>query len=170
MRQILLIIVLIVLPQSTHAQKSNNLPLGWDLTYSSVLNGNHIGRDEWISKWLAQNYQSPIKQSISGWNDEPIVSSILIEHPAFHAGEHITLWFVRTKGHAYHWGFIEGKPPRNVKDPLDPQLYDKLFALMSSWQQAKPLKSGDTPVGAYPDTWAFSVTTIAAIHDRCFLP
>ena len=91
MTKILLVIVLIVLPHSTSAQKSNPPALGWDLTYTSVLNANHIGRNECIWKWLGPNYQSPIKTFISGWNGEPIESSILIEHPAFHAGEHITL-------------------------------------------------------------------------------
>jgi len=120
-----------------------------------VLNANHIRRDEWIWKWLGPNYQSPIKTLISDWNGEPIESSILIEHPAFHAGEHITLWLVRTKNHSYHWGLIEGKPPRNIKEPLDPALYDKLFALMSSWEQAKPLKSENTPVGGVPGYMGF---------------
>jgi hypothetical protein len=155
MKQILLVLVLLVAQGSAYAQKSNSRSLGWDLTYSSVLNTNHVAPNEWLWKWLGPNYKSPIGQLVSDWNDEPIVSSILIEHPAFHAGEHITLWFVRTKNHAYHWDLIERKPPRNVKAPLDPALYDKFFAELSSWQQAKPVSADKTPVGGVPGFMGF---------------
>jgi len=155
MIKLLLTIALIQLPQFALAQKANQPSLGWDLTYNSVLNVNRIGRNEWIRKWLGPRFQSPIKKHISDWNGEPIESSILIEHPAFHAGEHITLWFVRTKNHAYSWALIEGKPPRSVKEPITPTRYDKFFAVVSAWQQAPPLKPEDTPDQGVPGFMGF---------------
>jgi hypothetical protein len=153
--------ILIILPQSAYAQTPNSRPLGWDLTYSSVLNANHIGREEWIRKWLGRNYESPVKGLISGWNDEPILSSILIEHAGFHAGEHMTLWFVRTKDHAYQWELVKGKAPYKDKQFLSTQAYDNLFAVVSSWQQARTLKAADTPVGGVPGYMGF-----LSLYDR----
>jgi hypothetical protein len=144
-----LIITVAILSQPVCAQKSS-LSLGWDLTYSSVLERNNVGRGEWIWKWLGPDYQSPVGKLISEWRGEPIVSSVLIEFPAFHAGEHTTAWFVRTKDHAYYWEFLEGKPPDPAKEALKPQLYDKLFATASAWQQGKPLRVEDTPTGGIP--------------------
>jgi hypothetical protein len=112
-----------------------------------VLERNKIAHDEWIWEWLGQNYQSPVKNLIENWEGEPIESSILIEHPVFHAGEHIAFWFIRTKNHAYHWKFAEGKPYRHVKESVSTELYDRLFEQMSSWQQAEPSKPENTPVG-----------------------
>jgi hypothetical protein len=161
MTEVVLTLALILLPNSLFAQKSNHPALGWDLSYTTILNANQIAQDEWIRKWIGPHFQSPITKHISGWNGEPIESSILIEHPAFHAGEHITLWFVRTKNHAYHWGLIEGKPPRSVKESLDPALYDKFFAVVSAWQQASPLKAEDTPDGGIPGYIGF-----LSVYDR----
>jgi uncharacterized short protein YbdD (DUF466 family) len=155
MTKVLLVLALILLPNSLSAQNLKRSALGWDLTYTSVLNANHIGPGEWIRNWLGPHFQSPIKKYVSGWDGEPIESSILIEQPAFHAAEHVTLWFVRTKSHAYHWELIEGKPPRGVKEALDPALYDKFFAVVSAWQQAKPMKSEDTLDGGIPGYMGF---------------
>jgi hypothetical protein len=140
------ILALPVYPQPQKARHS----LGWDLTYASVLKRNKVEPTEWISRWLGRNYQSPIKSLIARWRGEPIISSVLIESPAFHAGEHVSLWLVRTKDRAYYWELIEGKPPIHVKEPLSPQLYDQMFKTISTWQQAEPLKPEDTPPSAAP--------------------
>src|SRR5687767_747288 len=103
-----LLIAVAILCQPIYAQKSG-ISEGWDLTYYSVLEKNNVNRREWIWKWLGPKYESPAKKLISEWQGEPIVSSILIEFPAPHAGEHIGAWFVRTKDHAYCWDFVEGK-------------------------------------------------------------
>lgn len=68
---------------------------------------------------------------------------------------------MRTKNHAYHWSLIEGKPPRSVKEPLDPALYDKFFAVVSAWRQAGPLKSEDTPDQGIPGYIGF-----LSVYDR----
>jgi len=149
MKQILLVALLIIAPKVTYAQKSDVLPLGWDLTYTALLNANHMGPDDWIRKWLGPNYESPIKQSISTWNYEAIESSILLEFPAPHAGEHITMWFVRTKSQAYYIELVEDNPHK-TKEALKTQEYDKFFGVTSRWQQAKPLKSENTPENGIP--------------------
>jgi hypothetical protein len=144
-----LIVALALLGQPVCAQDSTP-SLGWDLTYSSVLERNNIGRSEWIRKWLGSGYQPPAKKWIAGWRGEPIVSSILLEYPAFHAGEHTTMWFVRTKDNAYYWQSVEDAESDDEKKVLKPRAYDNLFVLVSSWQQAKPLKVEDTPVNSKP--------------------
>ena len=152
--RILLIIGLLLLPSPVFAQQSNRLELRWDLTYESVLSAHHVSKDEWIRTWLG-SHESPAKKLISDWSDGPIESSILIEHPAFHAGEQITFWAVRTKNQAFQWLLTEGKPPDRVKEPLDPKLYDKLFARMLSWKQAKPLKRENTSAQDIPGYLGF---------------
>lgn len=156
MKQLALLIILAMLSQPPYGQKAHNTrPLGWDLTYTSVLDRNNIGRDEWIRKWLGPKYKSSVKALIDGWKGDPILSSILIEAPAPHAGERNTIWLVRTKDNAYHWGFVEGKPPYKVKEPMKPKLYDDVFAALSAWQQGKPLKPEDTPIGGVPGYMGF---------------
>ncbi|HEV2915278.1 MAG TPA: hypothetical protein VGX92_18510 [Pyrinomonadaceae bacterium] len=148
--RIILLALLIDSCQSPHIQRTESkqqASLGWDLTYSSVLERNKVARDEWLWQWLGQNYQSPVKNLLEHWEDEPILSSILIEHPVFHAGEHIAFWLIRTKNHAYYWKFAEGKPYRHVKESVSTELYDHLFEQMASWQQAEPSKPENTPVG-----------------------
>ena len=87
--------------------------------------------DDWVWKWLGQNYESPIKQLISTSNHEAIESSILLEFPAPHAGEHITMWFERTKSQAYYIELVEDNPPHKTKEALKTQEYDKFFDVTS---------------------------------------
>lgn len=155
-----LIIAVVLLGQPVGAQNSTP-SLGWDLTYSSVLERNNVGSGEWIRQWLASGYQAPAGKWISGWRGEPIVSSILIECPAFHAGEHTTMWFVRTKNRAYYWQSVEGQEAHDEKKVLRPRVYDGLFMRASSWQQAKPLRAEDTPTGGVPGYIGF-----LSLYDR----
>jgi hypothetical protein len=148
--QIILLALLASFCQPPYAERTKSeqqSSLGWDLTYSSVLERNKVGHDEWVWGWLGQNYQSPVKNLLENWGDEPIVSSILIEHPVFHAGDHLAFWFVRTKNHAYYWKFAKGKPYRHIKESVNTELYDRVFEQMSLWQQAEPSKPKDTPGG-----------------------
>jgi hypothetical protein len=131
------------------------------LTYATVLDRNRIGRAEWIRKWLGPAYQSRVRTLIRGWKGSPIQSSILIEAPAPHAGERYTMWLVRTSDKAYHWEFVEGRPPYNVKQPMKPQLYDDLFTTLSSWQQGEPVKPENTPTGGIPGYMGF-----LSLYDR----
>lgn len=138
------------------AQRASVSQLGWDLSYSSVLDVNAVGPNEWIRKWLGPDYQSPAKTWISAWNHEPIESSILLEYPA-HAGERIIMWFARTKTSAYYHERAEGnplykdnKPPQEASKSLDVQAYDQFYSAVSSWKQQKPLSLEETPNGAIP--------------------
>ncbi len=155
MKQIVLLLVLLISAGSVHAKKPKSPPLGWDLTYKTVLNTNHVAQDEWIWKWLGPDYESPVKRLISTWNHGPIESSILVDFPAPHAGEHITMWFVRTKTKAYYFEEVERNPPHKTREALSPQSYDKLFVAMSSWNQAQPLKAEDTPENGIPGYQGF---------------
>ncbi len=112
------------------AQKATAETLGWDLSYSSVLDANGVRPNEWIRKRLGSNYQSPVKAKIAAWRHGPIESSILLEYPAPHAGERITQWFVRTSAAAYYYERAEGKddkPPHETED-LDERGAEPLLA------------------------------------------
>ena len=148
--------VLIAACATACAQKAMAGSLGWDLSYSSVLDAKSVGPDEWIRKWIGPNYQSRAKGWISSWSHGPIQSAVLLEFPA-HAGERIIMWFVRTKDQAYYYERAEGtpllrddKPPAERNESLDVQAYDKLFSAAANWQQATPRKPEDTPNGAPP--------------------
>lgn len=144
--------------QVGYAQQSDS-SLGWDLTYSSVLKKNNVAPSQWIWKWLKFGYgesdardQSPAQKWISEWRGEPIISSILIEYPAFHAAEHTTEWFVRTENKAFYWRIVEDRAePKIEKKYFTVQAYDDLFKEVSSWRQAILRKPEDLPPGMSPD-------------------
>src|SRR5260370_38873701 len=85
-----------------YAQPANSQSLGWDLSYSSVLDANGVRSDEWLRRWVGPNYQSSAKGWISSWSHGPIQSAVLLEFPA-HAGERIIMWLFRTKDQAYYY-------------------------------------------------------------------
>lgn len=132
--------------------------LDWDLTYTSVLEKNSVSRKEFLWKWRKLGYQGPFTRKelpaqkwIDGWHGEAIVSSILIEIPAGHAAEHINEWFVRTENHAYRWSLVEDNLWIEKKQELNPQLYDDLFAQVSSMQQGVPEKPEDLSTDTPPE-------------------
>jgi hypothetical protein len=128
--------------RSSEWVQASNTTFGWDLTYVSLLEKNNVDRSDWIWKWLNSEYQAPAQKWISEWQGEPIISSILIEYAAFsHAGEHTTMWLIRTKDRAYFWEEIENANFSKKKKELNPQVYDDLYKQVSSWQQAKPAES-----------------------------
>jgi hypothetical protein len=120
---------------------------GWDLTYKSVLERNNVGKSEWIWPWLDRD-KSPAADWIANWEGKPVVSSILIEHPAFHAAEHTTIWLIRTNDEAFYWGLVEGGDQN--EEPIAPQIYDVIYQKATAWQQfvpkpAKELRKGELP-------------------------
>lgn len=137
-------ILLISSNHSIYSQKQvqkSTPSLGWDLTYSSVLERNKVAKGEWIWKWLGKNYESPVKSLIQNWEGEPIVASILIEHPAFHAGEHYTTWYVRTENNAFNYIFVKEKPNLNISTSLNKEKFDKVFKQVFTWRQGKSVKT-----------------------------
>ena len=157
-----LIITIIILTQTVCSQNSEPY-FGWDLTYESVLERNNVDRKEWIWKWLNFTYkdefnskfETPAKKWIAEWNGKPIISSILIDYPAFHAAEHTTMWFFRTIDKAYFWEFIDDSSSNLEKQDLDIKVYDKIYEQMSSWQQAVPPRAEDLPTDAPPGGVSF---------------
>lgn len=161
MNHVLLLALLIIVPKDICAQKSDTLPLGWDLTYVSVLNTNKVKPDAWVRKWLGPNYESSIKPFISDWKDGAIESAILLEFPNPHAAEHITIWFVRTRDQAHYIELVEDDPPQRTQETLKTDEYDNFFGVISRWQQAKPLKPKDVPENGIPGYIGF-----LSLYDR----
>ncbi|HEY0461164.1 MAG TPA: hypothetical protein VGC97_18660 [Pyrinomonadaceae bacterium] len=123
-----------------------------------MLEKNNVARNEFLWIWRKSGYQgpntrkeSPAEKWIEEWQGEPIVSSILIDFPAPHAGEHIDIWFIRTENNAYLWSLVENDLQKEKKQELNAQVYDNLFAEVSAMQQAVPPRiedlSTDTPPG-----------------------
>ena len=127
---------------------------GWDLTYKSVLERNNVAKSEWIWPWLAQ-YKSPAEKWISGWEGKPIVTSILIEFPAFHAAEHTTIWLIRTNDEAFYWEMVEGRESDKNEESIAPQVYDAVLKQALSWQQLEPKMAKDLPEQALPGYFGF---------------
>lgn len=120
--------------------------LGWDLTYRSVLRANHVGNGEWIVKWLKSHNGAPVDKLLKNWHHDAITSSILLDVPAFHAGERVVQLLVRTQNAAYAWVFTDGEAEESQDKPIDALLYDKLMTELRSWEQAPALskeKAGD---------------------------
>jgi len=118
---------------------------GWDLSYESILKKNSIARDDWLAKWVKSRQSLPIQQIISAWEHTPITSSILLEQPAFHAGEQLAFWFVGSTDSAYLWIFLHGE--RKDHKPIDFALYDSLLNTVADWQQKPPLVNDKAPSG-----------------------
>jgi hypothetical protein len=121
------------------AQQPNNSTLGWDLSYTAVQKNNNLDNKTRLSQWSGRNPQSLIKRIISEWQEDPILSSVLIEYPAFREDKKISIWFVRTKKNAYYWYLIDTQPAGFSKKPFDKKLFDKLYKEVNSWKQASLL-------------------------------
>jgi hypothetical protein len=144
--------------------KGSASTLGWDLTFRTILKQNSIGMGEWIVRWLMipttdqgdpppMYYKSPITDTITTWKDDKIVSSVLLEYPAFHAGEHLTLWMVRTQSNLYLWEYVKGKPKIERK-LIDTEIYDREFQNIFSLDNSKKLSIEDVPDGSIPGYFA----------------
>lgn len=148
--RILLVVILIGLPIGAQEKRAS---FGWDLTYKSVLDRNNVAKSEWIWGWLA-HYKSPAENWVSGWEGKPIISSILIEYPAFHAAEHTTMWLIRTDDEAFYWESIEGNHADN-EEPIALTVYDTVYKEASSWQQLPPKTAKELPEQVVPGYLGF---------------
>lgn len=148
----LVIIILLGLPISAQ----NKDTFGWDITYRSLLERNNVAKTEWLWRWLA-DYKTPAESWIVNRGSEPIVSAILIEYPAFHAGEHTTLWYFRTADGAYYWESVRGQKHRS-EEPLKPTVYDTFFQAVSTWDQLKPKPPADLQNDELPGYFGFLST------------
>ncbi len=125
----------------------------WDFSYESVLERNNVAKTEWIWSWLG-NYRSPAEKWAAAWEGKPIISSILVEYPAFHAGEHETMWLIRTSDEAFYWEAIEGREAVD-EEPLSTDAYDAIYKQVSSWEQLTPKPKSELQTGAIPGYFGF---------------
>lgn len=141
------LVLFLALSLSVTAQEKNLL--GWDLSYGTVLKQNNPADTDWVRMWLAQS-ESPAEKWIATWQNAPIISSILIEHPAFHAAERTTMWFVRTNDGAYYWELVQASKPRRNEEEIKPEVYDALFSTITAWKQLNARPASETPKDILP--------------------
>ena len=127
---------------------------GWDLDYATLLNGQSAEDTLFLKKWLAAE-KSPAKGWIDDWKGDPLVSSILIDYPAFHAGERTTMWFGRTSTKAFYRENINSTRPQNREMELPTDVYDQIFDTVSLWQPYKPKRKNDLPKDVIPGYFGF---------------
>jgi hypothetical protein len=139
-----------------HAREAaDGATLGWDLSYRSVLRANGVGRGDWLVKWLKSHESAPIERLVAKWPHEPITSSILLDAPAFHAGERMVYWLVRTNAGAYLWHYVDGAAQEAAGEPIEPHLYDRLLSGIWEWEQGPPLSMERAGREAAPGYFGF---------------
>jgi hypothetical protein len=111
--------------------------LGWDLTYLPLLTSSGVCPGELYCEFAAQKPQPPVNRLFAEWQGDPIISSVLIELPDGHA-DMMAWWLIRTKEHAYWWGFHPHRPNPLGKQPLLEQDFDRAFEAMACWRQDEP--------------------------------
>lgn len=131
-----------------------------DLTYKTILEQNKLDKIEWIQKWFTTYSKSPAPSWISTWKGDPIVTSVLIEHPNFHAAERTTLLLVRTKSRAFYWESVQSDyysaaevEKRTQRKEIKAGKYDKFFETVAPWKQADVLKPRQPVDGVSPEFW-----------------
>jgi hypothetical protein len=136
--------------------------LGWDLTYKSSLTRTGLCPGSPVCEEWAKP-QPPIHKHASEWQEDPITSSFEIELPDGHASM-AALWFIRTRDHAYYWGFYPlDKDYSGGKHPIPTQEYDRVFETMSCWRQDEPLQRTFGPDGYIGSSACISKVS----RDRC---
>lgn len=116
---------------------SSSQPLGWDLTYFSVMTRLRVcpGND-FCEQWAKP--APPIQKHVAEWQGDPIVSSFELELPDGHAGM-VSLWFIRTKDQAYYWSFYPlDQDYSDGKHVIPTEDYDKVFEKISCWVPFEP--------------------------------
>jgi hypothetical protein len=121
----------------------------WDLSYDSLLVRNNVAKNEWIWTWLGRT-KSPAPDWVANWKGKPIVSSILIEYPAFHAAERTTTWLIRTEDQAFYWEEVEGTKWGRKEEPISLEIYDDIYRQVASSQQLVPKSANELPAEALP--------------------
>jgi hypothetical protein len=111
--------------------------LGWDLTYLFILKSSGVCPGHIYCEVAAEKPQPPVNKHFAEWEGDPIVSSILIELPDGHA-DMMAMWLIRTKEHAYWWGFHPHQANPLGKLPVPTQDYDRVFEAMVCWRQDEP--------------------------------
>ena len=119
----------------------SNQPLGWDLTYASVVAKTRLCPGSPLcEQWLEPTPKriSPIYKHISEWQGDPIISSIEFEFPDGHASM-VAWWLIRTKNQAYIWSFHPWNTDYSGDKLVIPtDDYDPVFEKLSCWLQIEP--------------------------------
>jgi hypothetical protein len=144
---------LTVLGESVVAPRGVVAGPAWDLSYQRVLADNHVKPNEWLAEWLRVHRSAPMKEVSERVNEVGVRSAILLEYPAFHAGERLTFLVIRTDVDAYAWNFVDGKSSEYKARLLDPNGVDSLVAELFAWVQGPPLNREevlpDVPAGYF---------------------
>ena len=111
--------------------------LGWNLTYGPILRRDGLCPGDQFCEIVARKPQPPVGEKIAEWQDDPIISSMLIELPGGHAGMAAT-WAIRTRDHAYLWAFNRSQPDSANKQTIPSSDYDRAFEEMACWRQDEP--------------------------------
>jgi hypothetical protein len=115
--------------------------LGWDLTYMPLLRSSGVCPGHPYCGVATEKPQPPVNKYFAEWQGDSIVSSILIELPDGHA-DMMAIWLVRTKEHAYWWGFHPHRDDPLGKQPIPTREYDRAFETMECWRQYEPSNRG----------------------------
>ena len=123
--------------------------LGWNLVYESALTNNGFGPDSPMWKWIHEDGpRPPINKTVEEWQDEPIISSILIEIVG-PEGSPGGFWYIRTANHLYKWDFNRGKFDTPKQELTKLPEYDSAFEEMMCWQQGAPVRTDSLFDGYY---------------------
>lgn len=123
--------------------------IGWDLVYESALKRAHFGPDSPMWKWIHEDGpRPPVNKMVAEWQDDPIISSILIEVVG-PEGSPGGFWYIRTANNLYRWDFNRGKFNSRKKELTNLREYDKAFEEMTCWQQAEPTRTDSLFEGYY---------------------
>lgn len=149
---------LVFLTVATAAQQVR--PIDWDFSYLTLLEKNNVGKDEVVRRWLS-GVKSPAENWVRGWKGKQIISSILIEYPAFHAAERQTIWLVRTADEAHYWELTEAlgstkwAEEAEVEEPFLPRLFDDFYTQARTWEQLAPKPRSELPEQVFPGYMGF---------------
>jgi hypothetical protein len=122
--------------------------LGWDLTYSSVMQRNNVKNSEFSWLYPEETYESPVASLLKKWDGAPIVASILIEFPIGHGSGHGVLWLARTNMSAFYH-FISVGPPnfRRLKEEINTTEFDDILRTVGTWQQLSRKSRANSVLG-----------------------
>lgn len=113
--------------------------IGWDLAYLSLLRSSGLCPGEPFCEVMTEKPKPPVKEHLAEWQGDPVISSILVELPDGHA-DMMAIWLIRTKDHAYWWGFHPHRANPRGKQPIPAQDYDRAFEAMACWRQGEPAR------------------------------
>lgn len=148
------IVLLVFLFGSSGIGQARSPAFEWDLSYEKLLKENSVGSTELIRLWLRKS-PSPAGAWLAEINLPDVRSAVLIEFPAFHAGERTTILLFRTETEAFNWEFVEGGNWGRGEEPVKTNTFDSLLAEVAGWKQLRPKNSEELPKHTWPGYMGF---------------